>query len=288
MIEPVQKQSCPICASGRGVLFRQIRETSVLRCPECRHQWWNAENLDLKRVYNPDNSEFHSGYDDYLALRPAFQKTFLSRIERLGRLGKGGKGSVLDIGCGPGFFLAEAKRLGWSSKGVEPSEKMARIGIRELGVDIEPGFFQPGMYPDSSFDLITIWDTLEHMQNPLAVLSGCRRMCKADGLIALTTGLSDSLAARICGRYWHLYSIPEHIHFFSRTSLETGARLAGLRVRGFSRDASWYMAHYLFERLGKTVGFGKRLQSWLKGGRWDFIIPLNLFDIGFMVLQPRI
>ena len=93
----------------------------------------------------------------------------------------------------------------------------------------------------------------------------------------LTTGDVGSLAARLSGARWHLYTLPEHLYFFSRESLRIMLERAGLKAQHMSADAAYFPLGYLAERLEKTLL--QRQPPERTRGLWSVTLPVNLFDI---------
>jgi SAM-dependent methyltransferase len=133
-------------------------------------------------------------------------------------------------------------------------------------------------FASETFDAVTLWDVLEHLPDPHAALAELSRVLRPGGRILLTTGDVGSLAARLSGARWHLYSLPEHLFFYSRRSLRLLLETHGFRVESLRAESSVYTLGYLVERLRKTI-FRRPARA---SARWpgsDLRIPINLFDI---------
>jgi SAM-dependent methyltransferase len=158
---------------------------------------------------------------------------------------------VLDIGCSFGLTLAYHERRGCEAYGVEPDEHAAREGTRQ-GLKIVVGSFDPAMYEPSSFDYVTLDQTIEHVIDPDATLSGISRILKPGGRAIMSTPNPSGYGARVFGGRWINWHVPYHMHFFSRASMDHFARHAGLRVVSIrTRTASpWleYQWMHLFSR----------------------------------------
>jgi hypothetical protein len=104
------------------------------------------------------------------------------------------------------------------------------------------------------------------------------RLLTAGGRLALTTGDVGSLVARLSGSRWHLYTLPEHLFFYSRESLRRLLAQHGFGVESMRAEGSSYSLGYLAERLRKTL---LRTPA-RRGGGWPgsgLRVPVNLFDI---------
>lgn len=96
-----------------------------------------------------------------------------------------GGGRLLDVGCGCGEFLRIAERYGWEAYGVEVSEGACRYGREELGLKIFLGRLREMGFPDNYFDLVTLWNVLDVMVDPLGELREIRRVLRSRGCLFL-------------------------------------------------------------------------------------------------------
>jgi len=99
------------------------------------------------------------------------------------------------------------------------------------------------------FDLITLWDTIEHLHAPDEAVRLLAERLEPGGVLTLSTGDITALVTRLSGPHWHLYNLPEHLWFFSVQALKRLLRRAGLEVLDVHREVCWYTAQYLLDRL---------------------------------------
>jgi 2-polyprenyl-3-methyl-5-hydroxy-6-metoxy-1,4-benzoquinol methylase len=138
---------------------------------------------------------------------------------------KSGK-KLLDIGCGEGFFLFNAAKAGYTTKGIEISQDAAEYAGREFGLDVEAKPFEELQFPDNHFDVVTLWQVLEHVPYPLIVLKEVHRILKPEGLLATSTPDIDSILAKIFRRrWWNLRRL--HINQFTTRTLTDMLKRAG-------------------------------------------------------------
>ena len=268
-------EPCPVCGAGGARLAQKIETTTILRCRSCGVGWWDFSSSSFDAFYEegyyfaPDSSP-GVGYEDYDALEPAQRATSRLRLEKI-RKAKGRPSSLLDVGCGLGHFLSEAKADGWKVAGFEVSSFAAQEVRRRLDIEVFDGDL--GQVPHT-FDVVTAWDVFEHVPDPLAFFVSCRRLLSRDGVLIVSTGNFASVAARLSGRRWHLYNLPEHLFFHTPQSVEHLATGAGLTITELSHPSAYYPVSYLRERLRRKVHLrlpATRLDS--------LIVPVNLFDI---------
>lgn len=137
-------------------------------------------------------------------------------------------GLMLDIGCSVGYFASAALAAGWNVVGVEPSRWAAELARQENPqMEIHCGLFEEVDLPPHSFDCITMWDVLEHVADPLAILIRAESLLKPDGYLFLNVPNIDSGTARVLGSRWPLL-LREHLWYFSPSTLAKFLGRAGL------------------------------------------------------------
>lgn len=135
---------------------------------------------------------------------------------------------LLDIGCGEGFFLFNASRAGYMTKGIELSQDAVEYARREFGLDVEAKPFEELRFPGDHFDVITLWQVLEHVPYPLVILKEAHRILKPDGLLVAATPNIGGMPAKILGkRWWNVRRL--HINQFTVKTLETALRNIGFK-----------------------------------------------------------
>ena len=179
-----------------------------------------------------------------LPLRP-----FLNQVPRW-RLG----GKVLDVGCGSGGSLAFLARLGWTCYGIEPGPRSRTYAQDVLGLTVHQGPLESCGFPDSFFDVVTMWHVVEHLANPPATLREIHRVLKPDGVLVLRTPNVDSWEARCFQGNWYGLDPPRHFFLFSpgtiRAMLErSGFMMTRLRYQYHPTDSSRSLL-YVFEDKG--------------------------------------
>ena len=192
------------------------------RCPTCGLRFLNPR---------PTLAEIDGYYPaEYAAYRPAIaeERWRLMRWKRrrnLQPLVKGimdrspSPGALLDVGCATGNFLAEMRRQGWRVQGVELKPEAAAYARQRLQLDVFTGDLLASPFPPDSFDVVTLWDVLEHTHDPVAILQKVYELLRPEGLLAFSIPDPDSAGAQTFGPYWIGYDAPRHLYLFSGDSL---------------------------------------------------------------------
>lgn len=126
------------------------------------------------------------------------------------------KGKLLDIGCGTGDFLVEAKNQGWTILGFEPNSDAKQLAAKK-GVLFTDDIFA---LPDNTFDVVTMWHVLEHVPNLTEYIANLKRIVKPDGTIIIAVPNYKSYDAKYYNRFWAAYDVPRHLWHFSKTSIK--------------------------------------------------------------------
>ena len=210
---------------------------AVRRCSACG-LGWVSPRLDvagLQGIYKSDSywrspSPKTQGYGDYRSDEQLYLDTFRNRLRFVLRDGPR-SGRALDVGCAAGFCMAAMRELGFETHGLEISEAIGSHAREHFGFDtVHIGTLEASPYPDSSFDLITMWDVVEHVPEPVALLRRARELVRPDGLLVIETQDIDSRFAQTLGPRWHHYKHAEHIYHFNPSTVRTLLAQAGFRV----------------------------------------------------------
>jgi 2-polyprenyl-3-methyl-5-hydroxy-6-metoxy-1,4-benzoquinol methylase len=214
---------CTACNSPRVRHWMDVDGFSVQVCDACTHRFVSVHPVGTSldnhygEHYFRNAAEDGNGYEDYLAKSEQRSRAFGERLDWIERRCR--RASVLDYGCAVGLFVKVAHDRGWRAKGYERSPWAAEYGRNVLGVEIEQGSGDNDPFGVESFDVVTLWDVFEHVEQPRQCIDLVRRWLKPGGLMALTTVNSSSLAARWAGQAWRHLAPPHHLQYFTRKSL---------------------------------------------------------------------
>ncbi len=188
------------------------------------------------------------------------------------------KGTVLDIGCATGEFLDAMRERGWATVGVELSEYAAAYAREQLNLDVRTGTLTSADFPTSSFDVVTMWDVLEHVVDPKETLKEIVRILKPNGLFVAMTPNPASAEAKLFGRHWAGWDRPRHLHVFPPTVLKNYLYDAGFErvvIKSFSGRLSVTLlsVRYWLTARGIGVDAAEKFLSYL------YNYPLRLLTL---------
>jgi SAM-dependent methyltransferase len=187
-------------------------------------------------------------------------------------------GRLLDVGTAFGFFPAHAPR-GWRVDACELSAHAARRARELHGIPVAQGDFLTLAFEPGAYDVVTLWDCLEHLPDPAATLTKVGRLLRPGGAVLLTTGDAGSRLARLAGRRWRLIKPSQHLYCFTACSLAHLLRAAGLGPVRLERETRAFNLSYLVatSRAGSLPLLGPAVRLLARGLPWR--LDLRLGDI---------
>lgn len=221
--------TCVVCAGTTFDIWGQQGMYSIFKCRSCglgvtspflateQIEEMNKKTYDGAQraaVYFTREKEFENRYSGYL-----------KRIKRF----KGG-GALLDIGCNIGMFMKVANQKGFAVTGVEMNPSCAAYGKEKFGFDIRASSLQDATFPDKEFDVVTIFDVLEHIPDMHGFLIEVNRILKAGGLLVAQSPNLDSFMAWLMRGNWSWLTPPDHLYHFTPRALESILKAHGFEV----------------------------------------------------------
>jgi 2-polyprenyl-3-methyl-5-hydroxy-6-metoxy-1,4-benzoquinol methylase len=286
-------RTCHACGHGDLHTLTSVRGTTIVQCPKCKLATWDWAHFDSEAFYDASywqSDNVGKGYADYFALADALVATNQKRLKLIERLRGGAVPpgeqplKLLDAGCGPGFFVRAAHEAGYDAAGVEVSQFAVDFARGELGLNLRQGQVCKEDLPAGPFDVITLWDVIEHLPDPAQAIADLAAALAPNGLLLLSTGDVDSIVAKLSGARWHLFTLPEHLWFFTPASLRTLMERAGLDVVDRRYEVCWYPIRYLTERL-EAMFVRRRVVSPLLGPVGRITLPVTLADVVTMAAR---
>lgn len=280
-------KNCVICGSSDCRVFPSKFFKNVLsRCQKCGLIFVERqpEFAELKKIYGQNyfkNTDSNSiGYEDYLADKPNIVKTFEKRLKNIEKLyPKTGK--ILDVGCATGFFLEVAENHGWTPYGAEISDYAGNMAKKRFRDNVFQSVFDKALPNNNFFDIITMWDYLEHVPNPAKELVRAWQLLKKDGILILSTPDAGSLPHKIFRDKWMGYKDQEHLYYFSEKNLKILLGNTGFKILKSEKIGKYISFNLFAKRLGlysKSLADILKFLT-LKTNASNFSVYINPLDI---------
>jgi len=225
-------------ASDFGIFY------NLFQCQKCDHVFAQTDSKKILQKY--DQSDEGGEYFECAPFRANSMRRAFDRMARfLPRKGA----RVLDLGAGGGIFLDLIRELGYKGAGIEPSYSLCRKAKKKYSVSIRQGTLQRKKKNDTPFDLITLWEVIEHFARPDQEIQKIEGQLKLGGKVLIATPNVQSISAYILGSHWWSYR-QMHLHYFCSRSLETLMNRFGFSKVYVNRfDKSFPFWYYLSKMI---------------------------------------
>lgn len=213
--------ACIICGQNRTEPFETSTGFYLVRCLNDGLVYVNPQPdaSEIQRFYEDStyftrNGDAHIGYSDYMADKPAIVKNGARIIQKIKKICP--KGRFFDMGCAYGFALDVARREGFEVFGNDLNAYAVAYAKDVLGLEhVRKGYVQNLEYPSGFFDVVTMFGTIEHFQDPRQELLEAYQLLARGGVLVILTVDFDSLIGRGTIR------VPEHLYYFGAKSMRT-------------------------------------------------------------------
>lgn len=249
-------ESCPICHDIAEKKFRAKvnlvfgTEYDLVECAGCGVSFFDPMPTveELNRFYSSSYYNFDRDREEGKGM------AFARQLKRRSETGK-----FLDVGCAAGFFLNGIKKnSAWDVYGVDFGESAVRFARQKLDLNVTRGDLADAAFPDGFFDYVHVNNVLEHVLNPVSLLTECRRVLKPGGTLFLSVpnGYNDSLDLV---DFWKEEQKPArskngHIFFFADRTLR--------RLFGQCRLEVETQKTYSLKRGLRSIGYLPRKSGW--------------------------
>lgn len=223
---------CPLCGYDEYREEFKKHDSPLVTCSRCALRYHRRVPADLNDVYQDSDYELYAMEDSEEHFRYRKNRFGKERVELLEKIcGSLEDKKLLDVGCGNGFFLAAAKERCKSCFGSEFSATNRKIAEKNTGLPVYPNPLES--FPEKGFDIITAFDVIEHIGNPVQFVKAASDLLKPGGHILLYTPNFDSFSVRVMKEYSSIVDPTEHMVLFSRDSVEYLGDITGLKVVHF-------------------------------------------------------
>jgi ubiquinone/menaquinone biosynthesis C-methylase UbiE len=281
-----------VCCGKAGLRPKWHKnDYDFIRCPSCELIYIDPlpSEEDINKYYEEEffDSSGESGYQDYEREQRWRARNYRRDIEALEKVTSPGR--LLDVGCAMGHFM-DALPDSWDPYGLEVSHYAGEVAQKRYGDRVQIAALKDGQYEAESFDVVTLWETLNHMIDPFGDLKRISRVLKPGGVLVLSVGDVASLLARVMGKFWYHVTPPIHLYYFTPRTLEVMFEQAGLETVRFTYPGKYVDIGCAFERISDMVGRPafKRICRGLASGPWiGWTLYLNLRDTMYVYARKK-
>jgi 2-polyprenyl-3-methyl-5-hydroxy-6-metoxy-1,4-benzoquinol methylase len=210
--------NCLICSSVRLNTLEDYKEAHLCKCKSCGFVFSQQIPTEQELINHYEGY----GRNDYLS--PLTIKRYNELLDEFEKYRKTGK--IIDVGCGIGYFLDEAKKRGWEVYGTEFTDEAVDI-CSAKGINLHQGKLDSSNYDSGMFDIITSFEVLEHINNPIEELNNFNHIIRKGGLVYLTTPNFNSLLRYRLKSAYNVICYPEHLSYYTPRTLKKVFKLCG-------------------------------------------------------------
>jgi 2-polyprenyl-3-methyl-5-hydroxy-6-metoxy-1,4-benzoquinol methylase len=231
-------KKCPLCKSGHFLNFKAVSDYSV-----SKEEFLLCQCIDCKLIFTnprPSKKHIHQYYqsEDYIShqnkannltnllYKLARNITLRQKLAWINEYNQG-KQSILDVGCGTGYFLKKAKDNGWKVTGVEPNTTARKIA-KNKKIKVLSALRK--INPEKQFDTITLFHVLEHVHNLRKTGKKIIQYLKDDGTIYIAVPNINSKDSILYGDKWAALDVPRHLYHFTANTMEIFAEEMELTI----------------------------------------------------------
>lgn len=211
-------EACPICGHSDFVEKPRYSFAHLIKCRFCKMVF-------SKKI--PSESELHAHYANYnraKQISPLTIQKYQVLLKEFNTFNRNNR--ILDVGCGSGFFLAEAQREGWESTGTEFGDDAVEF-CRTKNLNVLEGSVESIDFADNYFDVITSFEVIEHLSFPFPHMKELHRILRPGGLLYMTTPNFGSITRFMLKENWDIITYPEHLSYFEKKTLDFALKRSG-------------------------------------------------------------
>jgi len=232
-------EKCPVCSNA---IFNKtgmiLPEGELLSCNTCTQLLSQCSEDRYFKSMEDFNVEQGTLANNEKTLKRAY-RLHSKRLEKCVNLINKKKDDLklLDVGCSSGSFLKSAKEYGLTNiSGVEPAEKAAQTAINN-GFHVDIGFLEDINLKENSYDIVTLFEVIEHLKEPHSLLNECHRILDKNGILLISTGNTNSWTVEMVKEKWDYFDINQnggHISFYNINSFKKLAKETHFEIVYFS------------------------------------------------------
>lgn len=286
---------CNLCGSNTIKPYCPENGRGLVQCTSCGlvYVGKQPDAQELYALYG--ETYFHNdesgevGYSNYIADEANIRKTAQRRLAFVEKF-TDKVGKLLDVGCAMGFIMNTAHQRGWQVEGLDVSAFAVEYVRERFGHEAHHGSLTDLTFEEGAYDLITMYDVIEHVPDPKANMQKIASLLRRGGIYELATPDVGSFPARLTGKRWIGYKMSEeHVYYFSVDTLRKMLNDAGFDVLHVRHLGKYVTLGLFLNRLGFYVPIISKPLQWLERAfgisKWSFYV--NSFDIVAITARKR-
>ena len=247
-----------ICRSGElKELGKRYSMHGLLKCRSCGFVF-------CRQI--PSDEELQAHYKKYPRndkISPITIKRYNELLDYFERSRK--TNNMLDIGCGDGYFLKEAMKRNWQVYGVEFTSEAIDICVSK-GIRMHAGVLNESNYSKEQFDVVTSFEVIEHINNPIDEMEKINRLTRKGGLFYVTTPNFNSVSRNILKEKWNIIEYPEHLSYYTTSTLcklakENGFLPVECKTTGLSMDRMRKSSGNVVQQAGSDEDIREKVEA---------------------------
>jgi SAM-dependent methyltransferase len=209
---------CPVCGNACFSAWGRVNNYIIERCQGCGLGITSPFPEHGERVaVNQETYLLEKRINTYFSRYMYFKKRYRRQIRNIHFFKSRGK--LLDIGCNIGLFLNEARMAGFDTTGVELNNACAEYARTHFELEVHSDYLNNIAFEATSFEVVTLYDVLEHIPDLRGILADIRKILAPNGLLVVQSPNLDSLMAELAKSTWSWLSPPDHLFHFTPGSL---------------------------------------------------------------------
>jgi 2-polyprenyl-3-methyl-5-hydroxy-6-metoxy-1,4-benzoquinol methylase len=287
LAKPEPSAECLVCGNeARGApLYR-----GILRCEQCGYVYADIRLTD-EELFALYNEQFFNDaeWSNYPSEEKCIRRNFRLRLKKLKKFVDPKRHQrLLEIGSAYGFVLDEVRDDFTGVEGIDLTSAGVRHTREKYKLPAVQADFLTHDYGSRRFDVVCLWDTIEHLRAPHSYVEKIASLTEPGALLAITTADAGSVNARLRGAKWRMIHPPTHLHYFSRTTIERLLERYGFEVI-YNRHCGYYRS---LDYTAYNVLMRRRRQPRLyrhlaRTGLTRLGFYLNLYDIMYVIARRR-
>lgn len=253
----MEQPKCNNCESKKFTVYLSFTNpnANIVSCDECGLMYLTPQPKKEARedVYNEfyfkrevSKNKNVSGYRSYREDQYIHNFYFSKILKKINRYKK--RRAIFEIGSAMGFFLDIASQQGFEAEGIEISKYCVDFGKNELNLNIQKTDFSQ-YKTDKRFDVVALFQTLEHLPDPKSTLKKINKILKNNGIVIITTPNQKSLISKLFGKKWFEYKPTEHLFYYNPQSISYLLRDCNFDKIKVTRDLHYLSIEYILERI---------------------------------------